>query len=246
MSRNAPSSLSEQLAAAHDWWREAGVDHVFADEANTWLEARPQPAAQAAPAASEEPASPPPPAIGGNTEGWPADLAQFAAWWLAEPSLAHGGADLRVLPRGRAGAKLMAVVAEPEREDRERLLSGEHGKLLTNFFAKAGVDESEVYFAAALPRHTPMADWRELRQQGLDRVLLHHIALVRPERLILFGQDVTALLGHDPAQNPHFLLDLNHQGGSIRVLAARSLDHMLRIPSARKRLWQDWLDWTDG
>jgi DNA polymerase len=184
--------------------------------------------------------------LGGDPAGWPADLAQFAKWWLADPGLAPGGADLRVPPRGPAGAKLMALVAEPERDDRERLLSGEHGKLLASFFAKAGVDESEVYFAAALPRHTPMADWRELRQGGLDKVLLHHIALVRPERLILFGQDVTALFGHNSAQNPDFLLDLNHHGGSVRALAARSLDHMLRIPSARKRLWQDWLDWTDG
>ena len=91
-----------------------------------------------------------------------------------------------------------------------------------------------------------MPDWRELRRGGLDRVLRHHVELVGPERVILLGKDVISLLGHDPAQNPAFSLDFNQQRGSVPALAARSLDHMLKIPSARSRFWRDWLDWTDG
>lgn len=247
MPRDATPSLAEQVSAVHDWWREAGVDQLFADEATIWLEDKPGSAE--APKVAKVAAPPPPPPeakIGGDRASSPADLAQFAQWWLAEPSLDHGGAAPRVPPRGPAGAKLMVLVPEPEKQDSERLLAGDQGNLLASFLKNAGIAEDEVYFAAALPRHTPMADWLGMQRSGLDKVILHHVELVAPERLILFGRDVTALLGHDPAKNPQFLLNFNHQGGSVRALTARSLDHMLRIPPARKRLWQDWLDWTNG
>lgn len=253
MERDTSPSLADQLAAAQAWWRDAGVDCAFADEPANWLESPESPdsihpAEQPAPALAKpaKPAPPPKPMIGGDPANWPTDLAAFAQWWLAEPSLDHGGALPRVPPRGSAGAKVLALVPQPETGDREHLLSGEQGKLLASFLRNAGVEESEVYLASALPRHTPMPDWQELRAGGLGAVLRHHIELARPERVILFGQDVISLLSHDPPQKPVYSLDFNQQRGSVITLAARSLEHMLRVPSARKRLWQDWLDWTDG
>jgi DNA polymerase len=245
MERESSLTLADELAAAQEWWREAGVDCAFADEAASWLAESPEPGAPPEPAAAARPAAPPPaPQIGGDPGGWPGDLAAFAQWWLTEPSLAAGGT--RVPPRGPAGAKLMALVPQPEAGDRERLLSGEQGALLANFLRRAEIDESEVYVAAALPRHMPMADWREQRRLGLDKVLRHHIELAAPKRVIVLGQDILSLLGHDPAQKPAFLLDFNQQRGSVPALAARSLDHMVRIPQDRNRLWRDWQDWTDG
>lgn len=248
MERDPSTVLAEELAAAQEWWREAGVDCAFADEAASWFESPAEPAAAApkpAPVA-KKPETPLVPMIGRDPAGWPGELSAFAEWWLSEQSLDKGGARPRIAPRGPAGAKVMAIVPQPEAEDRDRLLSGPQGELLTNFLRRAEVAGNEVYVAAALPRHTPMADWSELRQQGLGAVLRHHIELARPARVILFGQDVISLLGHSPAQNPAFSLDFNQQRGSVPALTARSLDHMLRVPSARKRLWQDWLDWTDG
>jgi DNA polymerase len=251
MERDTSSTLAEQLAAVQEWWREAGVDCAFADEPASWLESPQSHALAEAPvsapaAAPAKPQPPPKPMIGGTSASWPTDLTAFVEWWLSEPSLDPGGARPRVPPRGPAGAKVLALVPQPEAEDRERLLSGEQGKLLASFLRNAGVAETEVYVASALPRHTPMPDWRDLRASGLDAVLRHHIELARPERVILFGQDVITLLSHDLPQKAAHSLDFNQQRGSVGALAARSLEHMLRVPSARKRLWQDWLDWTDG
>lgn len=250
MERDPSTVLADELAAAQEWWREAGVDHTFADQPVSWFESPPEPAAAATapkPAqAIRQPEPQPAPMLGGDQAGWPDELSAFAAWWLAEPSLDAGGARPRIAPRGPAGAKVMAVVPQPEADDREVLLAGEQGELLANFLRRAEVAENEVYVAAALPRHTPMADWRGLQRLGLGALLRHHIELVRPARVILFGQDVISLVGHSPAQNPAFSLDFNQQRGSVPALTARSLEHMLRVPSARKRLWQDWLDWTDG
>jgi DNA polymerase len=188
-------ALRDQLAAAFAWWREAGVDCGFHDEPMRWLapavaEERAQPPAQAA--RRKDPPAPPPeearPAL--DRAAWPQDLASFAAWWLAEPSLDDGRVTGRVPPRGRQGAELMIVAPEPEHEDRERLLSGPQGRLLEAVLLAAGMAADDVYVASALPRHTPMVDWAAARARGIGEVLAHHIGLAAPKRLIAFGGNV--------------------------------------------------------
>ena len=248
MDHDAPPSLAEQLAAAQDWWREAGVDCLFEDEPVHWLRSEADEAglaaAQALPAARAAPSAPPQPSIGGDPSTWPQDLAAFAAWWLAEPSLDRGGARPRVPPRGPAGARLMVLVPEPEAEDGERLLSGLQGRLLSNFLLAAGVAEEETYIAAGLPRHTPLADMAALADAGLQAVTLHHIALAAPERLLMFGRGALPLIGHDPAQSPANFREINHLGRKVPLLVSRNLELLLQRPATRSGFWQRWLDWT--
>ncbi|HSG34158.1 MAG TPA: hypothetical protein VLA37_06450 [Sphingomonadaceae bacterium] len=251
MDNNPAPSLADELASLQDWWREAGVDYGFADEAVAWLQ-EPKPKIEEKPAlaldlaARKRPEAAPAQPIGGEAGSWPANLAEFREWWLGDASLDPGGTAARVPPRGKAGATLMVFTAFPEVEDREHLLSGPQGRLLASFLKAAGLDEAEAYFASVLPRHTPHPDWQELQARGLGQIALHHASLVRPKRILLFGNDILALFCNNPAQSAPFLLDLNHQGGSVAALPARSLEHMLNIPSARSRFWRDWLDWTNG
>ncbi|HUQ12689.1 MAG TPA: hypothetical protein VM055_00240, partial [Novosphingobium sp.] len=112
------------LAASQAWWREAGVDMAFADAPRNWLETARKPATAIEPAApvQAEVAFPPPIArIGGDRARWPNDLAQFADWWLTEPSLDPAGLALRVPPAGPKQAPLMVLVAQPEAGDRDTL-----------------------------------------------------------------------------------------------------------------------------
>lgn len=244
------SSLVSQIAAAQDWWREAGVDLIFNDATECWLkepepeqepEARPVPVAPAvrkAPVAAR-------PRIGGDSGAWPQSFDDFAAWWLGEPSLDLGGSGARVAPRGPHEADLMILVPQPEPEDGGELLSGPRGRLLRSFFNAAGVDAERVYLASALPRHVPALDWSALGEAGLGALTLHHIALAAPRRVMAFGRDILPLIGHDPAQSPASSSKINHHGASIPVFGARSLDYLLARPAARSGFWQRWLDWTD-
>jgi DNA polymerase len=244
-----PSPLAEELAAALAWWRTAGVDRTYRDEAAGWLgsaDEQPQPE----PEQRDRPAEPIAPAhvarLGGNRSTWPATLDAFADWWMTEPSLDQGGVTPRVPPRGAASAKLMLVVAMPEENDDVRLLSGAQGAFLEAILSAFGIAQSEVYLAAALPRHTALPDVEELRLAGLGDVLAHHIALVAPERLLTFGRLVPPLLGHDTAQRPAATPIFNHEGVRVPTLAAGGLDRLLRSAAAREAFWRRWLDWTDG
>lgn len=237
-----PPTLQDRLAGALDWWREAGVDHTFADEPRSWVAKAEAPAAESETRALAE--APQLPQLGGDRSGWPTDLAAFQAWWLAEPSLDPGPLAERVAPRGPQGAPLAVVVEHPEREDSEKLLSGREGRLLDAFLTAAGLYPANAYVASALPRCTPLPDWTALHGYGLGKILAHQVELAMPERLILFGSNIPPLLGHAPAQNGPFLPPVNHGGRKVPVLVAPSLSAMLARPKLKRALWERWLDWS--
>lgn len=237
-------SLRTSIAAAQAWWREAGVDLAFRDEPQPWLA---EEAAAEAPVqkAADQPARPKP-RIGGDPAAWPQDLPAFRRWWLEEPSLDAGGLAPRVPPRGEAGAAVMLLVPMPEADDRDILLSGPEGRLLASLAAAMGLTPEQFYLAAALPRHMPHPDWAQLRADGLGEVLLHHVRLVAPRRLIVLGTRILPLVGHDPAQAAPAVSELAIQGRAVPMLTSYAPDRLLGHAGQRAALWQRWLDWTDG
>jgi DNA polymerase len=247
MTGRPPPTLADSIAAAQDWWRAAGVDFAYRDEPLAWL---PDDEPAAAPALRGAAPAPPPaperPPVGGDRAGWPQDLAGFRRWWIEEPSLDEGGTHPRVAPRGEPGAELLMLVPMPETGDRETLLAGPQGRLLASFALAAGLAPAQVAVAAALPRHTLLPDWAALAARGHADVLLHHLALASPKRLIVFGSSILPLLGHSPAQGPPAVSEMAIQGRTLPLLASYAPERLLENPRLRKGLWQRWLEWTDG
>ena len=258
-----PTPLGDQLRGAFDWWREAGVDYAFADEARSWLDRKPASDTSGettAPTGWEPREAPPPsalanrapaatpaaPAIGGPRESWPDDLAAFAAWWLAEPSLAPPTGSARAAPNGPAQAELMVLMAEPVAAGELLPEPSPEGRLVAAMLKAMGIPANRVYTASALPAPLVGADWMELGQSGLAALTAHHVALVQPRRLIAFGSNLWPLLWHEPAQAGPNLRIFNHESGTVPVLAAPALERLVRRPADRRRLWQDWLEWTAG
>lgn len=240
--------LAGDFAAALGWWRDAGVDHDWNDAPQSWLAPPPPAAADAPPEAVNAPPQPAEAAVvRPDTATWPASLEQFPAWWRNDEWLDSSPAESRVAPRGPAGAALMVLVGEPEREDSAELLSGPQGRLLDAMLAANGTQPDSVYRASMLPRPMPHADWPALAARGLGELALHHIALAAPQRLIVFGSHILPLLGHDPANNPATFTQINHVGSIVPVLALRDLAVLLERPRWKAGLWRAWLDWTaDG
>ena len=239
--------LARDIAAALDWWREAGVDHDYDPEPRDWL-------APVAPAVTETPPpaptaftppapAPPAPKVDIERTGWPQDLAAFATWWVSEPTLDGGQISGRVAPRGPSGAAMMVLVDQPEEADSQSLLSAEQGRLVRAILAALQIDPEQTYFASLLPRHTPMADWAALGEAGLGEVALHHIALAAPKRLISFGPHVSSLLGHDRTKSAEPFQQFYHVGASIPALAAPGLTTLMARPRGKAVLWQALLEW---
>jgi DNA polymerase len=245
MDQAPPPTLAESIAAAQAWWREAGVEHVYHDEPQGWLADETPPEAVPTGRVAEKAAPPSRPRIGGDPSGWPQDLPAFHRWWRDEPSLDPGGANPRIAPRGEAGAAVMLLVPMPEAEDRDSLLSGPEGRLLASLAMAMGLASEAIYLAAALPRHTALPDWEQLRAEGLGEVLLHHIRLAEPKRLIVLGTRILPLLGHDPAQAAPGVSELAIQAREVPLLATYAPERLLGNAKQRAALWQRWLDWTD-
>ena len=237
------------LAAAQAWWREAGIDLAFADEATDWLEGarvrEAQSVAPPTPARIDAPvkAAPAAPRLGGDRAHWPTALADFAAWWLTEPSLDPAPAAQRVMPGGPAAAPLMVLVAMPEPGDDANLLGGRQGRLLDAILTAFGFTREQVYLASVLPRPIAAPDWVALATAGFGEVLAHHVTLASPQRLIVFGRDVSSLLGHDPAQVAQSSLRFNHEGMSVPMMLAPALGALLERPALKRGLWTRWLEW---
>lgn len=241
--------LGEAVSGALDWWRDAGLDFAFVDTPQDWLAAAaPTPAdGRIAPArAKTEPEQSVAtiPLAGGARDSWPAVLEAFAPWWLEEPSLAPAGLQ-RVSPCGPAGAALMVLVAMPEAEDSDTLLSGRGGKLIDAMLGAIGTGRSKTYLASVLPARITAPDWADWKARRMGDVLQHHIALVRPQRLLVLGRSlVSALIDND---SPHSLSNLpsfNHEGGSTPAMATYDLDALLARPAFKASLWNRWLEWT--
>jgi DNA polymerase len=244
-------TLAEQLAAAHAWWREAGVDCDFADEPRDWLEQPPAAAASGEPsfvppAAPAKPTEPQIPPLGGDRSRWPQTLADFAPWWLAEESLETAGTAPRVAPRGTEGAALMVLVPMPEEGDSERLLAGPQGKLIGNMLTAMGIAEDAAYLAAALPRHAKHPDWQALAARQLGEIVAHHVRLARPQRLLILGRAMLPLFGHDTAQGAAAAREIALEGCDVPALASFGPEPLLATPRFRAALWRGWLEWTEG
>ena len=138
----------------------------------------------------------------------------------------------------------MILVAEPERDDTNELLSGPQGRLLAAMLAAMGLMPDAAYVASVLPRHTPHADWSLAATRGMGDLARHHVALVAPQRLIVFGSRILSLLGHDPANFPAGAGEFAHGGTTLPMLAARDLAVLLERPRWKAGFWQNWLDWT--
>jgi len=221
-------SFADQLAAVQDWWRDAGVDHAFVDEPLAMLaepEVAAPPPARVRPVAPVVEAAPAAPLF--TAHDLPADLAAFREWWCDPASPLPGPPAPRVAPRGEVGAKLMLIAPMPEQDDSESLLSGPQGRMLLNMLRALGISEADAYFATALPAAMQMPDWDGLAATGLGTVIAHHIALAQPQRVLVLGSPLAAMLG-EIAQP---------------TLATFAPDQLLAHPRQRARLWPRLLDW---
>ncbi|MEO9490984.1 MAG: uracil-DNA glycosylase family protein, partial [Marinomonas sp.] len=182
--------------------------------------------------------------------GAPNNLDAFHAWWMEDPALDAIGPRGRVAARGEVGAELMVLVPDPAGDDGAQLLSGAQGQLLEKILKASAIEPSDVYYASALPRHTPMADGADLAAKGYAEVLHLHIALARPKRILAFGSHILPLLQHGAAEELQkeagSLQQINHDNRTTPLFVAQSLGGLMGSPSLKARFWRHWVKIRNG
>jgi uracil-DNA glycosylase len=120
------------------------------------------------------------------------------------------------------------------------LISGEAGALLDRMLAAIGRTRETIYFASLSPIRTPTGTIREAESRRLAEIARHHIGLVAPKALLLFGDAVgKALLGSAVAGARARWHEVQTGAGPIRTLITLRPEKLLTQPKLKSLAWED-------
>ena len=209
------------------WWQEAGVDVAVGEAPRGWLRGNEPP-----PPATANPASP---------AERPADLTGFRTWLATASGLPmdRPGAS-RVAPQGAEGAGIMLLSDLPDRDDAAdgRPIGGEAWSLATRMLAAIGMAPDDAYVASLCCFHAPGARIGRDELATCAEIARDHIRLVRPGRLILFGDAPARALIGEPLGRARGRV---HRIEGVRAVATFHPRWLLQRPSDKALAWRDLL-----
>lgn len=227
-----------ETASALEWWSDAGVDTLAADEPRDWL-ALPVAKAAAFVAAPEAVAAP--------AEILPDTLEAFREWRMggAAPE-AEWHAPL-IGPSGDPASALMIFTDMPDPDDTEQLLSGAPGRLFDRILAAIGESRDSVYLASlALARPVTGLIPAEAEARLIE-LARHHVALAAPKKLLLVGDATTRVWRTTSGSGSgNGNRDINQFAGNMEVAAIRHPRFLLKQPSAKAEAWRNLLPLSRG
>ncbi len=226
------------VASALGWWADAGVDSLADETTRDWL----APPARPAPPSLPVPGPTGPAAAAPSAAAFPDTLEALHAL-LADgeymPNPAPPGR--RVAPAGDPASGLMIVVDMPDPGDAEAgcLFAGETARLFDAMLAAMGRDRANIYTAPFSPaRAAGRIDERQ--GEALARLMRHHISLVAPKALILFGDEAARwLIGEEALATRGGLRSVQHRDGMVAAIATFHPRHLRRMPALKAAAWAD-------
>jgi DNA polymerase len=215
-------------ASALEWWHDAGVDTLVADEPRDWTtQAKPVVAAARGVVAP----------IVDAPRRLPDTLSAFVAWRIGREAPEAGWSGEALPPEGDPASPLMVVLDCPEGA---ALLDGAPGRLFDRMLAAIGYDRSTIYLTA-LAAIRPIAGRLPPEAEAeLSSVLRHHIALAAPKRLLVLGSAASrALIGMDSARARRSLRTVNLDSGTVEAVASWHPRFLLENPARKADAWKD-------
>lgn len=218
-----------EARSALTWWVEAGVDVAIQEEPRNWLKPAPQ-------RKSAEAEAPPPNVTRPSHE----TLAELQEWLAksAELPMASMG-EKRILPHGPEDAPIMLLTETPTMEDygSGQPIGGEAWTLTQRMLAAIGLTEDQAYVASLSPINAPGARLSPREREECAEIARRHVRLAKPQRLLLFGDASTALLGKPVAQARGHV----HKVEGVRTVATFHPRHLIKRPLDKSLAWQDLL-----
>jgi uracil-DNA glycosylase len=225
-----------------DWWTEAGLVDPVKDEPCAWLQPLRTEAVQSV-LASPTTRAPQPPATPevAMPRNLPDSLPAFEAWLRDDPALVGGlWSHQRILPLGPENAPLMVLSDMPDVDDfaAGHLLAGPIGELFDAMLAAIGLQRSTLRLASVALTRPAGGRWDDGSTNALRDIALHHIALAKPQRLLLLGQQTCRLLtGDDVPADGHGLRNINHYGVTTAAVAIHHPRLLLTRQALKRGAW---------
>jgi uracil-DNA glycosylase family 4 len=220
---------SSSAASALSWWTDAGVDTLVDEQPRDWL--RPARRASAAmPGPAPAPTMP--------------DTIEAFRFWFIDPAMLPLGAltAARIAPAGDPASDLMVMIDMPGQADLAAgtLLSGTAGALFDRMMAAIGQSRETLYLSSLSPLRTPTGALDAAEAETLSAIARHHIGLVRPRALLLFGDACAKiLLGGAVTTARGRWHDLDTPAGPIRAMATIRPEKLELVPGLKKIAWED-------
>ncbi len=218
-----------EAASALGWWLQAGVDVAIAEQPRNWLKGPVPPPPNVR--------QPSPQAVSQALE----TLHLFRDWLETAPSLPLAAAGTaRILPHGQESAPVMLIAEMPAREDAAegRPIGGEAWELMTRMLAAIGIRAEDAYSATLACFHAPGAKLRDQELADCAEIARQHVALAKPQRLLLLGDaPARALIGKPLAAARGHV----HKIEGVRTVATFHPRFLLNRPSDKALAWRDLL-----
>lgn len=218
-------------AAALDWWIDAGVDTLVADEPRDWFGRVGAPA----------PTLPTPAADDRVDPDFPRDLTAFLAWRVGPSAPEAAWPGPRFAPHGPVDAPLVVFTDHPDADDRDgEILTGAAGRLFDAMLRAIGRSRQNT-LVVPLCWTRPLGDHLSVEQvDRLGRLAQHHLALLPAKHALLLGQSVSrAFVGADAPARWGRLRTLNPND---RIVSAIGVPHPRLLLQRRHFKAETWHD----
>ena len=222
---------SAEARSALAWWLQAGVDTPVQEEPRNWL----KPPVPQTPKSVQSAA--PPNVIQPSHES----LAELQEWLATSAQLPFASSTgKRILPHGPENAAIMLLCDAPALEDYAagQPIGGDAWELAKRMLAAIGIKPEDAYCASLSPIHAPGVRLSTPDRDSFAEIARRHVRLVRPRRLLLFGEGpCRALLGKPLPQGRGHV----HKVEGVRTVATFHPRNLINQPSNKSLAWKDLL-----
>lgn len=248
-------SRSDAVSELVQWWADAGVDGVYAEDFGSWLDADSPPdtdlldshtAPRTVPAAQPAVAAP---VAGTRVErttaptDFPKSLGELCAQLATADTLPGTGyGEERLLPQGNADAPLMLVTDFPAAEDFHagHYFAGSSGAMLDSMLAAIGLSRESCYILPLAVTRPPSGSITESDLPALAALARHHLALCTGSHVLTLGNAASlALFGESLADARGALREFNHSGSIKAGVTTFHPTMLIGRSSLKAECWRD-------
>lgn len=248
---NRETTSVEQIESLRDWWSLAGVDLHYNDEPDSLLAKAAPSEKQVEPVRTEtivatESKPPPRQEISQPeklNEDYPAQYDQFLAWLSTPENLVEAKwSQNHVLPTGVIEPEIMIIVGMPEQNSlaQNSPFSEKSAALLVNMLKAIGCDSEKTYVASVSLARSFDGRIDPKYHDTLKKRMLHHIGLVQPKRIIIFGDTPAHLFFNEnlltARKNIQFINHVSSKTEAIATFHPRILNER---PEFKAEAWKD-------